>query len=456
MKTKILLSALLLNTVFISYGQWIYKELSAPRGRMGTAVLGNKVYFAGGRDNNHQQISDIQVYDWKLEDWDTTLNLSVPRVHVACIAAGSKVFFAGGANWTTLNKFDELDIWDTLTMQWTYDYLTEPRVFLSAVTNGEKVLFAGGTNLFGTSYNVVEIFDAATGSLLTTTTLSQPRSGMGAAVIGDLAFFAGGAIDAAPYVTDRIDIYHFSTDTWTTDHLSEARGFLTAVTVGNKVLFAGGTNADNLPTDRVDIYDASDSTWKTAQLSEPRALFPDPSSAVLGNRKAYFSCGGHFDFSTHNWGTDSDVIDIYDDSTGTWSYDRLTQPLLLHAVAGVGNQFIVAGGGALGGLFYDNYTTNVEIYIDTNIHVGIDSHTKSVKYLKIYPNPCSAWVHLEISDDHHKSLLANVFNMQGQMVFTQTLHNDDRELNLQLPDGVYVLRVVAEDKVYSELITILK
>lgn len=443
---------MLLCSVMGSYGQWTYDYLQQNKGRMGAAVLGQKVYFAGGSNSSNQPLSAIEVYDAKLKAWDTGLDLqlSVPRMHPACVAAGAKVFFAGGANMLNGTMYYEVDIWDTVTKTWSIDELTIPRVFLSAVTNGEKVLFAGGNNLQGSSYDVVEIYDMNT-DLWEITSLSQSRSGMGAAVLGDLAFFAGGYCDETSSVTDRIDIYHFSTGTWTTASLSQARGFLSAVTVRNKVIFAGGTTIDNQPTNRVDIFDAATGTWDTASLSVARALFPDPSSAVISNRKACFSGGGHFDLYSHYWNSAFNVMDIYDDSTGTWSTDSLTHSLLLHAVAGVGNYLIVAGGSAAPAW---SFTNKVEIYFNTDVWAGIDKRPEAENSLKVYPNPGLGKIHLEIRDDCRKSLQANVFDMQGRLVFTQILQGRERELNLQLAAGVYLLRVIADNTLYSEMITV--
>ena len=39
-----------------------------------------------------------------------------------------------------------------------------------------------------------------------------------------------------------VDIYNYSSNTWTTANLSQARYFLAATSVGNLALFAGGYN----------------------------------------------------------------------------------------------------------------------------------------------------------------------------------------------------------------------
>jgi hypothetical protein len=274
---------------------------------------------------------------------------------------------------------------------------------------------------------------------------------MAAAVIGDLAFFAGGYLDAQTTVTDIVDIYNFITKTWSTATLSQARAFLTAVSLGDIVLFAGGTDVNNESSNRVDIYHASDGTWTIDSLSVPRALFTEPISAAVCS-KAYFVGGGYMDLYTHTIGSELKIIDIYDVNTGTWSVDSMTEVKILHAVAGVDDHLIIAGG-------YDwNEISTMEIYIDPDcIFIGIDPPEIENPTFSIYPNPTSGNINLNLGDNNdNKKWFANIYNMQGQLVLTEIIQPDNREMNLQLPPGVYVLRVVAEDRVYSELITIQK
>jgi len=458
MKTKLLLSAILLCSVMVSSGQWTSTTLKQAKGRMGVAVTGTNVYFAGGADNANNALSEIEVYDVESESWVTPpqFALSVARMHPEGVACGPLVMFAGGGNVFTLQMFDEVDIGKTETKQWSIASLATPRVFLSAVSNGEKALFAGGNNLAGTAYNVVDIYDRATGSW-TISSLSQARSGMGAAVAGDLAFFAGGYLDPTSSVTNRVDIYHFSSGTWTQETLSEARGFLAAATVGNKVLFAGGTKADNTPSDVVDIYNVETLQWEApATLSEARALFP-LGSAVTCDNKAYFLPGGHFDLYSHNWTTNFNVVDIYDATLDLWYVDELSTSNLLYSVAGAEDHLIVAGGAVPPGL---DFTDNVEIFADPDypdcIPVRVPEQ-RGEDLLAIYPNPSCGDIRFELPGNaFYGALQAAVYTMQGQRVFTQILEPGNPELHLNLPDGVYLLQVISDKDSQTALITIQK
>jgi hypothetical protein len=461
MKTKLIISSFLLAVTTVCYGQWTSTYLSTGTARMGGAILGNKVYFAGGQylaGSNWGYSDKVEIYDLKTGSWSMEY-LSTERMMTAGVTCGSAVYFAGGA---IINEtgpvhtyYSTIDIYDTTLGFWYDENLSIKRFELSAVSNDSLVLFAGGLNVVdNVSYSVVDIFNPSTG-IWSLSTLSVPRGCMGSAVLGDQAFFAGGNNSALNSFYDRVDIYHFSTGTWTTATLSQARGFIGAVTLGNKVLFAGGITANGVPSDRVDIYNGEDDTWSQASLSKPGAFDLQQTGTITGmyHKKAYFVGGNTFESGT--WTTDTDTIDVYDLEDDSWSVITMPHRLVIHTVLSTDTCLVVAGGFTFTTYPYGIPQPYVEIYTDPA--VGITTQKGENANFKIYPNPSSGSIHLEFPGINIvKTSEANIYNLQGQLIFTQTLLNNDRELNLQLPAGVYVLRVVAEDKVYSELITIQK
>jgi hypothetical protein len=146
---------------------------------------------------------------------------------------------------------------------------------------------AGGSyTAGGTYYNVVDIYDGATGAWLTAR-LSVARSLLAAASVGNVALFAGGNTGSAllcrkgggwkvvngcvrveclrvlqycGYVCPAtapslmrataggvasavVDVYNVATGAWSTAQLSVVRWALAAASVGNVALFAGGYNS---------------------------------------------------------------------------------------------------------------------------------------------------------------------------------------------------------------------
>jgi len=281
---------------------------------------------------------------------------------------------------------------------------------------GNKVMFAGGADLMnGMVFDIVEIYDIETGGW-SFTTLSMARCAFAYAVAGDLAIIAGG-FDLQT-VTDRVDIYHFSTGTWTTASLSHPRGFLAAAVAGNKVLIAGGVDPDNILSDRVDIYDIETNTWDTAHLSEPRAMFQESAVSICDNR-AFFAGGGTLNLNTLNWEVASNVIDIYDLADNSWTVENLSQPLVMHATAGVEDHMIVAGG--ITYLDPEWYrVSSVEIYDDPAcLWDGIDPGEEVVSRQSSvfsYPNPTNGISHFTFRISQYQYVTLKIYDVNDREV----------------------------------------
>ncbi|MDQ3847050.1 MAG: hypothetical protein M3342_24005, partial [Bacteroidota bacterium] len=173
--------------------------------------------------------------------------------------------------------------------------LSKARITPTVAAAGTKILFAGGRwtsdcpDCWGSSR--VDIYDTVT-KQWSTAELSQGRFGMAAVTVRNKIFFAGGQFGDGAWdqLFSTVDIYDASTNTWSVAALSEARGYIAGATVGNKLFFAGGGDGDdyrNPITNKVDIYDLSTNTWSTTSLSEQRLNI----SAVAINQKIYFAGG---------------------------------------------------------------------------------------------------------------------------------------------------------------------
>ncbi|MBE0640173.1 MAG: T9SS type A sorting domain-containing protein [Bacteroidales bacterium] len=369
MKPKLLFSAIFLCLAGMAYGQWTYTNLSEAKLNMGSASLGNKVWFGGGT-NWASYLADVELYDISTGYLEPAGNLFVSRFFVGgSVSCGSKIFFAGG--YDDAVSYNIVDIFDTLTQEWSVELLSVDRFSLAAVSHGNIVMFAGGIQMQGAPNfkNTVDIYNIETGEWETPTTLSQARGGIAATVAGNLAIFAGGWINVSGVTSNKVDIYNFTTKTWSQATLSQARAYASAATVGSKVIIAGGITSINNPTNRVDIYDVETGIWTQANLSTPRSF--NENGATI-NGKVYFPGGGIFHGSGFN--TASNVIDVYDAASNSWSVMNLQTARVEHSVIAVGDYLVVAGG-------RDNYgpLSSVEIYYDAPpsniIHVPGDYPT---------------------------------------------------------------------------------
>lgn len=411
---------------------WTHIDLPAKRFQMGAASLGSKVYFAGGI-TGFFTTPKVDIYDVQSGGW-TSAGLSAARSLPAGVSVGSRVMFAGGL--AVSASSDVVDIFDTLTQQWTTAKLSRPRFSIAAVAYGNTVLFAGGADV--EKFEVVatvDMYDASTGNW-TTGALSEPRAAMASAVVGTKAVFAGG-YKFNGEVSDRVDIYDFSTGVWQTAALSQPRGFLSAATAGAKVVIAGGLLASNAPTDRVDIYDSETGTWTISSISTARGFIDNAASAC---GKAFFMGGCIVDFQTNAETDSSDVVDIYDPVSNTWSVEHLSHKIFDNAVVANGNRIFSAGGTTdLANPAGD--VSTVDIYTCSTSEVEETNTERPFFY--IAPNPATEVFRLNIRHINlHRDGMLRVLDPQGRVVFEKTgLAETETVQTDGLPGGLYFLKI---------------
>jgi len=233
------------------------------------------------------------------------------RDGMAVVTSGNKIFFAGGY------ISSRIDIYDIDSQSWTTAELSIARYDITTVANGNKVYFAGGL-----------IYDSITEDELT---------------------------------VDTVDIYDIDTDTWTTTNLSTARYGMLATVVDNKVLFVGGYGSNG---DRVDIFDQSSSEWTTASLSENKL---DGYAAVTSGNKVYIAGGKYCTYNPdHSINcTASANIDVYDNTTNTWSIETMYEGKFSFAGIAFDDKIYFAGGST--GFYSDYNSTSNNIYYPSTL-----------------------------------------------------------------------------------------
>ena len=447
MKTNLLFAILFLSNLVSFSQEWMYTDLTEPKVWVASAALGTKAYFAGG-GNTEEDFSLVEIYDVTNESWSYA-ELSFARSFMVGISCGSKVLFAGGTNLID-TCYTRVDIYDTLIQEWTTAELSAPRFLLSTVAYGNKVLFAGGLDLATLDpSNAVDIYDVETGDW-DTAYLSEARFAMGETVVGDVAVFAGG--DNFNTFSGQIDLYNFTTDTWSTLSMILPRGYCAANAAGDKLMIVGGmTNRynSNSATNFIEIYDFTDETWDYGEFPNPRA-FIEP-AFTLGNN-VYFVAGGNFNASAPGWMSSSNIIDIYDTESGQWSVEYLTHDLINHTVTALdntsfGSYLFVAGGASLSQ--QEHYST-VEIMWDL-VGVGESSVVGRQSSVNFYPNPTKGPTQFLISNFNSQQVSLKIYNAQGQEVATvfDGLMYGDKVVRWDasgLPAGVYYYRLTTDDR----------
>ena len=331
-----------------------------------TAVIGIKAFFAGGRINYGYPHDNVDTIDMSTRTM-TSATMKAARHGIAGAALRHIAMFFGGFAVKASNPSNIVDIYNNETNTWSFTDIPRARAFGAATGVGDFILFAGGRTE-GTANNAeVDIYNIVT-KVWTTATLSSGRHGLAAASVGTMALFAGGSdnakcedsCDSDVGFSDVVDLYNSADGAWSTTKLSEARSFLAATTHGTKAFFGGGDiSGAPFVSKRVDIYDAATGAWSMTDFSSARTQLV----AAASGRAVLFYGGSNRDkLNMRN------TIDMYDVETGVWSVDSTTSTQARRTAAGVkvGDYAIFAGGYKSSG----THTDLVEIMrLETQIQV---------------------------------------------------------------------------------------
>jgi hypothetical protein len=128
--------------------------------------------------------------------------------------------------------------------------------------------------------------------------LSTPRSAIAATSIPKkYAMFGGGS------GSNRVDIYHIKSRTWSQSTLSSPRDGAVAASVEKFALFAGGNVNSATESESIDIWNSDTSEWSTINLSQPVSHM---AVASVQDRYAVFAGGSPA----------SELVYIFDATTG--------------------------------------------------------------------------------------------------------------------------------------------
>jgi N-acetylneuraminic acid mutarotase len=178
--------------------------LPRPRGAAAAVVLGGKIYLIGGASEPAQERASIgwnEVYDPQADRWTQLKAMPGARDHVGCVAHEGKIHIIGGR----FNTFEyntglhhvylpEEDTWKERAP------LPTPRSGHGLVVYRGRLFAMGGeTGVVNRGkitepkvFGQMESYDAASDSWQSHAPMPTPRHAVGATVIGDWIYVAGG------------------------------------------------------------------------------------------------------------------------------------------------------------------------------------------------------------------------------------------------------------------------
>ncbi len=171
---------------------------------------------------------------------------------------------------------------------------------------------------------------------VTTTSFVHTQEYPAATSVGNLALFGGGQ-DISGWGSNVVNIFNGDSNTWSVAHLSQYKVYVSATSVGHLALFAGGYYYDNGGqsgnSNVVDIFDARSNSWTNASLHQARSSF---AATSVGNLALF--AGGSTDSENSN------VVDIFNASSNTWTVAFLSEARASLAATSVGNLALFGGG----------------------------------------------------------------------------------------------------------------
>jgi Kelch motif len=163
------------------------------RAAAGAAVLGHRLYVAGGRSDTLPTISTLAIFDFDTGKWSLGPPLHRAREHVAAVAADGAVWVLGGRALGE-GSFTDVERYRPGGSSWQQlGPMPVARSGFQAVAVGGKIVVVGGEDATAT-IGTVDLLDPRTGSWSRLPDLPTPRHGLGLVAAGPLIF----AIDGGP------------------------------------------------------------------------------------------------------------------------------------------------------------------------------------------------------------------------------------------------------------------
>jgi N-acetylneuraminic acid mutarotase len=292
------------SIVWAAEDSWITLEpMPTARSGLGVAVVDGKIYTIGGTYGIQGSYDNNEEYDPVTDTWTTKKPMPTPRGDFAIAVFQDKIYIIGGS---------------TRAGQWTTE-LTD----------------------------VNEVYDPATDTWATKTSMPIPKGGLSASVVDDKIYLIGG-FTQSPNGTKQTSkenlVYDPLADSWTTKTPipSATLDYATAV-VDDKIYVISGTShaySDN-EINLNQIYNPKTDTWSQG-TPIPYSIQQAAAGATIGIAapKAIYVMGG---FTGFYWPTN--ITQVYHPENDTWSYGAdMPTPLYDLGVGVVNDQLYAIGG----------------------------------------------------------------------------------------------------------------
>lgn len=395
---KNVLTILIISWGITSHGQsggWSIETTSdgsTCTGRDETSYIdcNSKFYLLGGRGN-----LNIQEYDPEEAKWITKNSKTDQLNHFQAVSLNGKIYIIGALTgaYPTETPVPNVYVYDPVTDVLSVgDEIPENRRRGStgAVVYNNKIYVVSGITNGHTSGHVAwfDSYDPATGAWTELPDVPHPRDHFNATIHGNKLYVASGRKSSYPDtfgpVVNEVDVYDFTSGTWSTlpNNLPTPRAGTAVITYGNEVIVIGGESMSQQEAHaEVEALDVNTNQWRDMpSLVTGR----HGTQAVVYNNKIYIPSG----------------------------------------VANRGGSPSVA---------------NQEIY---SFVLNTTQRKNNSQEIKVFPNPCSDYLTISLSNSFNEELSLEIFNASGVSCM-KTSYTPDYPINVNadLKPGFYLVRI---------------
>ncbi len=235
-------------------------RMDVPRGASGVAVVGDKIYVAGG-EAAQESGTAFAAFDLNTHRWERLPNLPETRTHLAAGAVNGKFYAIGGRTGGINSVRGDVFEYDPATNLWTRKTpMPTPRGGVAAATVNGRIIVFGGEGPSGRperTYEQVEEYDPATDTWRSLAPMPTPRHGFYGASTGDgRVFLPAGGPGAGGTFSQVHEVFHLTPSqqpAFTRDAVLSAASFQPALAPGawaalfGSALSQGSTRASALP-----------------------------------------------------------------------------------------------------------------------------------------------------------------------------------------------------------------
>jgi Kelch motif len=223
----------------------------APEGltHQGIAVLGGKIYLAGGFAGGHHTLPSAGVYSYDpaTDQWRTLAPLSAPRGAIALASAGGRIHAIGGRIMGEEGTLATHEVYNPAANSWG------PAALLPTardhagifVVDGKVHLLGGRTGEATSNVGLHDFYDPATDKWMSAAPMPTPRSSGAFAEYRGLLFYAGGEcrMGGGGKTYDEVEAYDPKGNIWLKYPAlpGPRHGFAAAVAEDKLFFIAGST-----------------------------------------------------------------------------------------------------------------------------------------------------------------------------------------------------------------------